>query len=175
MMTIRLRCGPTACEVAPEIGGAILSLSVGGVPILRPTLEGCRDVLDTACFPLVPFANRIDSGQFVFRGREILLPEDPAAPPHAHHGQGWRRMWTADRTGEDYADLSLLHERDDWPWRYRATQNLKTTADGLSVEVSAFSSVMPRSRRSDAGPITGWKTPTCRSEDGSERCSGSDG
>jgi aldose 1-epimerase len=138
MTPLKLRCGSTTCEVAPSIGGAILSLTVAGVPVLRPTLHRSTNVLDTACFPLVPFANRIDGGRFVFRGMEIILPEDPSASPHAHHGHGWRRRWIVDRTANDCADLSFVHERDDWPWRYRATQEITATADGVIVNLTLY-------------------------------------
>lgn len=138
MTLLTLRCGSTTCEVAPSIGGAILSLTVVGVPVLRPTLLRSTNVLDTACFPLVPFANRIDGGRFVFRGIELILSEDPSASPHAHHGHGWRRRWIVDRTANDCAALSFVHERDDWPWRYRATQDITATADGVTVNLTLY-------------------------------------
>ncbi|MEP6786550.1 MAG: aldose 1-epimerase [Sphingomonadales bacterium] len=138
MTPLTLRCGATTCEVAPAVGGALLSLTVGGVPVLRPTSHNTTNVLDTACFPLVPFANRIDEGRFVFRGIEVILPEDPSASPHAHHGHGWRRSWAVDRTADHCADLSLVHERDEWPWRYRATQNITATAEGVIVTLTLY-------------------------------------
>src|SRR4028118_1616837 len=82
-----------ACTLDPELGGSLLSLSVDGIDLLRPSPSTPRAILETACFPLVPFANRVADGRMTFHGREVTLPPDPAARPHAHHGHGWRRPW----------------------------------------------------------------------------------
>jgi len=66
---IRLTAGDWICELRPGLGGAITSLGLGGGPVLRPTPETASAILETACFPLVPYANRIADAGFQFQGR----------------------------------------------------------------------------------------------------------
>ena len=39
-------------------GGSVLSLSVGDIPLLRAAADDAG-AIDSACYPLVPFGNRI--------------------------------------------------------------------------------------------------------------------
>ncbi|MDF2389469.1 hypothetical protein JMG10_49140, partial [Nostoc ellipsosporum NOK] len=73
--------GIAAVELAPSVGGAVASyrwLCDGAVlDWLRPTAPaaiGDRDASAMACFPLVPYSNRIRGGRFEFAGRRIELP-----------------------------------------------------------------------------------------------------
>lgn len=133
---IALERGGVSCTLDPELGGSLLSLSVDGVDLLRPSPSTPRDILETACFPLVPFANRIAGGRMTFRGREIVLPPDPAAPPHAHHGHGWRRPWgLLEKTGA-LAELGYRHDPDDWPWAYVAIQRIALIDGGAEIDLS---------------------------------------
>jgi aldose 1-epimerase len=133
---IALESGGVACTLDPELGGSLLSLSVGGIDLLRPTPPKPRDILKTACFPLVPFANRIAHGRMTFRGRELVLPPDPAAPPHAHHGHGWRRPWRLLEKTDALAELAYRHDPDDWPWAYVAIQRIALIDGGAEIELS---------------------------------------
>lgn len=125
-----------ACTLDPELGGALLSLSVGGVDLLRRAPSESRDVLEAACFPLVPFANRIAEGRMAFNERQVLLPPDPAAPPHAHHGHGWRRPWRLVEKTEGAAELEFRHNPDEWPWAYVATQRIALVDGGAEIDLS---------------------------------------
>jgi aldose 1-epimerase len=117
-------------------GGVIRDFSWRDLPILRPAAAGTdTDPLSTACFPLVPYANRIAHGRFRFDGREIQLRRNWDQDPHPLHGQGWRSAWTIDRTSPSTAVMSFAGGADDWPWRYRAVQELAVLADGLEVRL----------------------------------------
>jgi aldose 1-epimerase len=133
--TIELRLGAVMCRVAPALGGALLSLEIDGVDVLRRSSGTPADILETACFSLIPFANRIANGRFCFAGTDVSLPADPATPPHAHHGHGWRVPWTVARCSLNEAELTYLHPADRWPWTYRATQRLKLLPQGLALEL----------------------------------------
>jgi aldose 1-epimerase len=125
-----------ACTLDPELGGSLLSLSVDGFDLLRPAPPDTRDVLEAACFPLVPFANRIAHGTMRMNGREIVLPADPAAPPHAHHGHGWRRPWRLVEKTDNVAEMELRHSPDAWPWTYVATQRITLLDQGAEIDLS---------------------------------------
>lgn len=138
-MRLRLAGGGWQAEILPGLGGAIGSLAFNGRDVLRPTPVGATDVLATACFPLVPYANRIAHGRFQFGGKSIGLPVLPAFAPHAIHGVGWQRAWRVTRRSEDAVSLSLEAGGEDaWPWRFEATQQICVGQAGLEVALSVI-------------------------------------
>jgi aldose 1-epimerase len=133
---IQLRQGAWALVLRPEIGGAVGALTRDGVDILRPMPESAKDVLEASCFPLTPYANRIAGGSFVFDGREIALPVQPAFAPHALHGDGWLSAWTVEAQTAASVTLMHRHAADAWPWAYEARQVFTLGAEGLTVALS---------------------------------------
>lgn len=140
---VELHAGRAEVGVAPEIGGAITHFRwTDGARThdwLRPAtaddlVAGSADRL--ACFPLVPFSNRIRDGRFVFGRRCIRVP--PGRPPQRHplHGHGWQRPWTVTERGASRVALELDHAGDAWPFPYRARQDFVLTADELAVTLS---------------------------------------
>ena len=121
--------GATLC-IAPELGGAITSFEAGGIPILRPTPAAAladRDVRGTACYPLVPYSNRIRNAELHFAGRTFALAHNFGMHPHAIHGVGWQRAWTVEEVSAAHLRLALHHDAQGanaraWPWPFRATQ-----------------------------------------------------
>jgi aldose 1-epimerase len=130
---IALEAGDWRATLLPGLGGAIGSLDRRGEPVLRPTPDGADDPLQVACFPLVPYANRIADGRFAFGGREVRLTPTPRFEPHALHGNGWRSAWTVADVEEASATLALEHPAGEWPWAWRAEQRFALDADGLTV------------------------------------------
>lgn len=129
---IALSHGDWSAVIALQ-GGAVVSLTKAGEDVLRPTPAGATDPLDFACFPLVPYANRIADGRFVFEGREVRLPVAPRFTPHALHGEGWTTVWTVlEQTGRRVV-LSLGNL--GWPWRYEARQTLTLSDEGLRIDL----------------------------------------
>ena len=58
--------------LAPGRGGAIHEFKWRGRDVLRPTPLGLGDdPLDTSCFPMVPYVNRVAQGRFEFAGRAV--------------------------------------------------------------------------------------------------------
>src|SRR3984957_9975826 len=87
--------GATRVTLDPGRGGTIRELNWHGHDVLRPTPANAGDdPLDTACFPMVPFVNRIAYGRFEFGGRTVQLERNWSEDPHPLHGQGWRKPWT---------------------------------------------------------------------------------
>ncbi len=52
---------------------------------------------DSACYPLVPFSNRIANGQLLFGDEEIHVPLNWPGVRHPMHGDGWAHAWTVGR------------------------------------------------------------------------------
>ncbi|GEN98760.1 aldose 1-epimerase [Novosphingobium sediminis] len=119
--------------IAPQVGGSLRSLDWKGLPVLRKALTG--HILDAACFPIVPFCNRIAEGRFTAGGIRHHLPSNFPDAYHAHalHGYGWVRPWQV--IARDAASIRLVHDYDEgvWPWRYRAEQRVELAADGVRM------------------------------------------
>jgi aldose 1-epimerase len=138
MPIVELRTSHAVLAVAPELGGALTSLVVDGTPILRPTSAAtlaAHDVTGTACYPLVPYSNRIRDATLHFAGRTFPLARNFGAHPHSIHGVGWQRPWSVETSSSTSVRLALVHAArgDDaraWPWPFRATQTFHLT-DGI--------------------------------------------
>lgn len=137
---LTLTTGRLRLELSPSIGGAISAFEwIDGdtpQPILRKCHSPLEKVLDAACFPLVPYVNRIRNGTFRFRGREVRLAPNMAGDPSPLHGQGWLNPWRVDEAHADRAALSYRHEVGEWPWRYEARQSFVLDERGYSVELT---------------------------------------
>ena len=66
---IALVAGHARAEVDAACGGALASFSFRGIDVLRPTPAGTRDVRLHACYPLVPYSNRIADARLQFEQR----------------------------------------------------------------------------------------------------------
>ncbi len=134
---IVLSAGDWSATVLPALGGSILGLEHAGRPVFRPTPAGSDDILQTACFPLVPYANRIADGRFSFGERDVTLPVLPQFAPHALHGDGWLRPWTVDAADKTSVTLRLSGGGDHWPWAWTAVQTVTVAETGLQVVLTA--------------------------------------
>jgi aldose 1-epimerase len=142
---IELSRGGLSLALAPDCGGSIrhFRLHQAGktIELMRPAPVG-GGVLDMACFPLVPFSNRIEQGTFRYEGREITLAPSPPLPDsYPLHGQGWQNPWRVAALHESDATLVYAHPADDkdgWPWHYEATQAFSLSDSGLTVTLSVI-------------------------------------
>ena len=124
-------------ELSPSIGGAISNFNwLGGgppSPILRGSNTPLENVLDAACFPLVPFVNRIRGGCFSFRGRSVRLSPNMAGDPSPLHGKGWMSAWRVESSSDAKAVLAFEHRAGEWPWSYEARQHFRVDANALEL------------------------------------------
>ncbi len=134
---IRLSAADALVEISPQAGGAIASFALGGEPILRPTPDdalAARDVRRHACYPLVPYSNRIANATLAFGGRDHALARNFGDSPHAIHGVGWQRAWSLRGRSATEASIALDHGADaSWPWPFRATQAFALAPLGRGV------------------------------------------
>src|SRR4051794_16374888 len=97
---VTLFAGRLRLELKPSIGGSISAFEWIAGDCARPILRECNspleNVLDAACFPLVPYANRIRGGRFTFRGHEVRIAPNMPGDPSPLHGQGWLNPWRVD-------------------------------------------------------------------------------
>jgi aldose 1-epimerase len=122
--------------LAPGRGGAVHEFKWRGQDVLRPTPPGLGDdPLDTSCFPMVPYVNRVAQGRFEFAGRQVRLERNWDKDPHPLHGQGWRGSWDVVTHSDTRALLRFEGGADEWPWRYRSEQQFELHPDGLSMQL----------------------------------------
>lgn len=133
---IELSAGDYRLQLSPERGGSILRLDWRDKPLLRPVCG--PGILDTACFPLVPFSNRIAHGQFRLGAVDVSLsPNFPGSDhPHPLHGFGWLAQWEVIDAGQSRVVIRHDWPGGEWPWPYRAEQVFSISPEGLSVELS---------------------------------------
>jgi aldose 1-epimerase len=145
---LSLRAGRLAVDLAPAAGGSIARFAVEGTgrdagDLLRPASDAALasgSGKDAACYPLVPYSNRVANGRLGF-GEELfkLAPQWPGIR-HPMHGDGWRHPWQVLHRERTRADLVYLHERGspgvDWPFRYRARQSFLLEEAGLTIRLS---------------------------------------
>jgi aldose 1-epimerase len=131
---VELVAGPARVALAPATGGAIAAYTFGGTAVLRPTPEDARDVRRHACYPLVPYSNRIADARLLAAGATHALARNFGDHPHAIHGVGWQRPWRVAAADATTALLALDHDpagpgATAWPWRFRARQWFALAAD----------------------------------------------
>lgn len=135
-----LCCDAIELVLAPASGGSIARFDYLYGDRRLPVLRGCegvpRDALDAACFPLVPFCNRVRGGRFHFRGREVSLEPNMAGDPSPLHGQGWLTRWEVAAAEETFAELACRHSEGEWPWAYEARQVFRLDGGGLLLDLS---------------------------------------
>ena len=131
-----LRAGDLALDLAPDLGGSIWRFDAGDLPVLRRTPEGSTSVLGTACFPLVPYVNRIRDGRFTCDGRTVSIAPNMSGDPSPLHGQGWLAAWTVEESTAASAILGYRHEAGEWPWTYEARQTFALDDAGLTATMT---------------------------------------
>jgi len=134
MAVLTLSAGRTTARIATH-GGAVLRLDHAGVPLMRPAADDALPI-DSACYPLVPFGNRIRDNRFDFDGRSHVLAPNTDWDKHYLHGEGWRSDWSV--TDEAPEAITLTHEHDGsaLPYVYSAMQRFSLREDGAEFLIS---------------------------------------
>jgi len=133
MRIIELCSGNAVVRVAPQLGAAITSFAFRGQPVLRETTDPISEALNvraTACYPLVPYSNRIRDARLRFRGADYTLARNFGTHPNSIHGVGWQRAWSIADVHRHRLQVTLDHVADAagaaaWPWPFRATQTFE--------------------------------------------------
>jgi aldose 1-epimerase len=84
-----------------------------------------------ACFPMVPFANRIAQGRFRHAGVEHRVARN-VPEPHPLHGHGWQAAWTV-RNRDGGSTTLEFRSGAEWPWPYLAIEAYVLEQDALTI------------------------------------------
>lgn len=136
-MKLHLESGDWEAELRPDIGGSLAALRWRGVDVLRPMPEGAAGPLEAACFPLLPYCNRIRGGRFSWQGIHVQMPHNFPPETSSLHGLGWKSEWQV----ESRADFkcALQHQHDGsggWPWAYEAEQRVRLGPKGCAITLN---------------------------------------
>lgn len=131
MSHLSLAAGDFLLQLDPAHGGVVTRFDWRAMPLFRPA--GGNSPLDSGCFVLVPFSNRIAHGRFVAHGRTIRVPANCPAVSHDHplHGFGWLNPWQVVDRHATGAVLRQDHPAGSWPWAYAAQQRFDLDDSGL--------------------------------------------
>lgn len=141
MRVISLRSAHLFADVVPEIGGGLarLDLQRDGkrIAVLRGLDPGAVSATpgQLACFPLVPWSNRIAPEGFEFEGRVVRPAANRAGEPCPIHGHGWQHAWEVDEESATHVTLSMDH-RDDATFSYHAQLRYLLTDAALQVDLA---------------------------------------
>jgi aldose 1-epimerase len=133
---VDLQHGSFSLRLWPELGGSIAHFRRGGRDLFRPAASrGRYRPTDLACFPLLPYSNRVAAGRLEWQGRQYRLPLNVPGLAHPLHGIGWVRPWQVLHAGRDCCRIGLDHAGDaHWPWPLRAWQDFQLDDQGLRIE-----------------------------------------
>ncbi|MEB0048485.1 MULTISPECIES: aldose 1-epimerase [unclassified Pseudomonas] len=127
----------THLTLAPELGASIVNwtLRSTGQPLLRhsdsPALNtGLPGKL--ACYPLVPWSNRIADGGFDCPDGWLPLMPNSLTDPLPIHGSAWQQPWQVIVQTRDEIVLQL---DSTTPFAYRARQRFHLSEGKLSIEL----------------------------------------
>lgn len=125
--------------VVSSLGGSVLKLAAHGpegeFPLLRPAvLSDTTSALQSGCFPLVPFGNRVNQNRFNFEDHEYRLGANTDWDRHYLHGDGWLQEWQCVEQHSNHLHLRYQHE--DGPYRYQVEQYFTLQQHQLSIELA---------------------------------------
>lgn len=141
---IELNGTALAAGICPSFGGgmAYLDALVAGsrIPLMRPLRSPAMSAMTfdpnrLACYPLVPWSNRIDHGGFELEGARIALAPNRDDDAYPIHGTGWQRAWRIERqTPEEM--LLALDDATAGAYAYEAQQRYTLRGDTLRVALA---------------------------------------
>jgi aldose 1-epimerase len=138
-----LQNGQLVAVVLPEAGAGLARLdwiSDGAiVPLFRPLdlAPGAAQPTPSqlACFPMLPWANRLAPDGFAFQDRQHVPPPNRPGEPCPIHGDGWQYPWTVD--AQSAASVTLLLDRSEGaPFSYLARISYTLFGPALYVTIS---------------------------------------
>lgn len=136
--TLTLDDGLTRLTLAPQVGGSIVNWQViaSGQPLLRPSDDdavkaGLPGRL--ACYPLVPWSNRIGGGGFSSPHHWFALePNNSPKEALPIHGSAWQQAW---RVLEHTPRHAWLQLDSATPFAYRAQLRYSLNAGQLNIDL----------------------------------------
>lgn len=137
---LELHCGDLRLALRADLGGSIAGLWHGDLPVMRSTQpEHLAAARQSACYPLVPYSNRLAYRRFRWLGREYTTEPNFDDNPHSVHGVGWLRSWEVVSCSAVDAVLRYGHTPDaHGPFAFEARQFFLLALHSLSVRMTVM-------------------------------------
>lgn len=137
---VTLERGLQRLQLAPAIGGAVTrwdwKRDAAWMPLFLPWDGASDDRYTLACFPLVPWSNRIAEGGFEQDGVFYPMKLNKSGESYPIHGDAWLQPWKVAQQGDNEIILEIeSHRFDDNPYDYRASQRFTLADDGLRIRL----------------------------------------
>jgi aldose 1-epimerase len=133
-----LHAGAMRLALRPDLGGCIAGLWHRDTPVLRSTPPAeLNDARLSACFPLMPYSNRLGLRRFRWKGHDYTTLSNFDDPFHSLHGIGWMRPWEVISHSAVDIELRLVHRPDGhWPFAFEARQFYSIAPQSLHAQIS---------------------------------------
>ncbi len=133
-----LHAGALRLALRPDLGGCIAGLWHRDTPIMRSAQPApLDDARQSACFPLVPYSNRLGLRRFRWKGQDHTTLPNFGDSIHSLHGIGWMRPWDVVSHSAVDIELRQLHKPDGhWPFAFEARQFFSLTPQALFAQIS---------------------------------------
>lgn len=142
---LEIKNAALSARILPEAGGGLAGFDWHGrnesIPLMRryaPAQDALQRPIDPnqlACYPLLPWSNRIAEGGFYVDGRWVALTPNREGEPWPIHGSGWQRAWQVHTHTTREVQLSL-RESSSTAYSYVATLHYALHDDALRVDLS---------------------------------------
>jgi len=142
---LEINSAALSARILPEAGGGLAGFDWHGrgesIPLMRryePSSNSPGQPIDPnrlACYPLVPWSNRIDNCGFEIDGRWIALTPNREGERWPIHGSGWQRAWQVQLHTASEVRLSLC-ESSATAYSYLATLHYALHDDALQVDLT---------------------------------------
>ena len=137
---VTLESGNNRLQLVPDLGGGVAAwnwkAANGWTPMFRPWDGQTEDRYTLACFPLVPWSNRITEGGFEQDGKFYPIALNREGEAYPIHGDGWLQPWKVTHYDEDVMTLCLESNRHAGnPYHYRSTQTFRLLPNGLAIDL----------------------------------------
>jgi aldose 1-epimerase len=140
---IRISAGDLSVEIAPNLGGSIMSFTAGAAEIMRsatPASIAGRGARAMASYPMAPFSNRLRDSSLHFAGKHYELVRAVRDGAHALHGNAWMHEWEILAADSRQASIIFSHSGEgeaalEWPFGYEMTQEFSLSPEALQVRL----------------------------------------
>ncbi len=121
---ITLRNGAYEAVIAPEVGGAMISLTKNGIEAMNTpeNEEILREKPTSYGYPLLFPPNRIDGGKFTAAGKTFQFPLNEPKRGNSLHGFLHKRAWEVECVSEDKAVLVFKGTPDTDFYQYLSVE-----------------------------------------------------
>lgn len=129
------------------LGAYVRHLSLGGVPVIKPSNDGSQTHGGIAV--LMPYAGRVRGGRYAFRGKEFQLPT--GRDGHAIHGFAKDAMWKVRARTADSVSIGATLRGRGYPGTLAASITYAVKGRTFSTDCA-----IRNAGRSDAPVVVGF-------------------